>query len=445
MFEIIFYALLGSVSGIVTGLIPGIGPAQLLAIAYVALLTLDPIQLAVFYVGLITTSQYLDSVPATYFGVPGEVSAVPASYEGPRLMSRGLGQQSIRLTAIGRIVASVIAVTLGVTLLSVIVQSTWVFKNNVQLALLLMAVVGVAVTSQCNWWRTIIAMTLGYGIGKVGFDYTTNTDILTFGIPQLQEGLPLLSVIMGLYVIPLLLVELAKTVRLQTNPVTQNTDALSIKPYVSTMLRSSVMGWFLGLIPGLSYILSATGCYAYEKWRRIKSKLYRPGDMHSMVAAETGNTSGAFSTLIPLMIFGIPITISEVILYNLMMTTGADFSRGGFLLSNYHWLLGSFLLANILGLIFCWPLAVRMAHWVSKINLRVTWISIITVVSLCVLWQGYYNQMILLYSVVFAIMIVIGLLCMRYRVDLLPVLFIYLLQNNLDQAMFNLWQIYFKG
>ena len=445
MFEIIFYALLGSVSGIVTGLIPGIGPAQLLAIAYVALLALDPIQLAVFYVGLITTSQYLDSVPATYFGVPGEVSAVPASYEGPRLMARGLGQQSIRMTAIGRIVASGIAVILGVTLLSVIVQSTWVFKNNVQLALLLMAVVGVAVTSQCNWWRTVIAMTLGYGIGKVGFDYTTNTDILTFGIPQLQEGLPLLSVIMGLYVIPLLLVELAKTVQLKTNPVTQNTDALSVKPYIPTMLRSSVMGWFLGLIPGLSYILSATGCYAYEKWRRIKSKLYQPGDMHSMIAAETGNTSGAFSTLIPLMIFGIPITISEVILYNLMMTTGADFSRGGFLLSNYHWLLGSFLLANILGLIFCWPLAVRMAHWVSKINLRTTWISIITVVSLCVLWQGYYNQMILLYSVVFAIMIVIGLLCMRYRVDLLPVLFIYLLQNNLDQAVFNLWQIYFKG
>jgi putative tricarboxylic transport membrane protein len=445
MFEIIFYAVLGSLSGIVTGLIPGIGPAQLLAIAYVALLALDPIQLAVFYVGLITTSQYLDSVPATYFGVPGEVSAVPASYEGPRLMARGLGQQSIRLTAIGRIMASVIAVTLGVTLLSVIVQSTWVFKNNVQLVLLLMAVVGVAATSQCNWWRTAMAMSLGYIIGKVGFDYTTNTNILTFGQAQLQEGLPLLSVIMGLYVIPLLLIELAKTVQLKLDPVPQNINTLSVKPYVPTMLRSSILGWFLGLIPGLSYILSATGCYAYEKWRRIRAKLYQPGDMHSMVAAETGNTSGAFSTLIPLMIFGIPITISEVILYNLMLTNGADFSRGGFLLSNYHWLLGSFLLANVLGLIFCWPLAVRMAHWVSKINLRVTWISIITVVSLCVLWQGYYNQMILLYSVVFAIMIVIGLACMRYRVDLLPVLFIFLLQNNIDQAVFNLWQIYFKG
>jgi len=445
MFEIFFYALLGSLSGVITGLIPGIGPAQLLAIAYMALLALDPIQLAVFYIGLITTSQYLDSVPATYFGVPGEVSAIPASYEGPRLMAQGLGHQSIRMTAIGRIMASGIAVVLGAMLLSVILQSTWIFKNNVQLVLLLMAVVGVAVTSQCNWWRTIVAMSLGYLIGKVGFDYTTNTDILTFNIPHLQEGLPLLSVLMGLYVIPLLLVELAKTVNLHTDPAPQTTNALSVKPYVPTMIRSGVMGWFLGLVPGLSYILSATGCYAYEKWRRIRANLYKPGDMHSMVAAETGNTSGAFSTLIPLMIFGIPITISEVILYNLMLTTGADFSRGGFLLSNYHWLLGSFLLANVLGLIFCWPLAVRMAHWVTKINLRVTWITIITVVSLCVLWQGYYNQTILLYSTVFAIMIVIGLVCMRYRVDLLPVLFIYLLQNNVDQAVFNLWQIYFKG
>jgi putative tricarboxylic transport membrane protein len=445
MFEIIFYALLGSLSGIVTGLIPGIGPAQLLAIAYVALLALDPLQLAVFYVGLITTSQYLDSVPATYFGVPGEVSAVPASYEGPRLMSRGLGQQSIRMTAIGRVIASLVAVALGVALLSVILQSTWVFKNNVQLALLMMAVIGVAVTSQCNWWRTAIAMTLGYAVGKVGFDYTINRDIMTFGIPQLQEGLPLLAVLMGIYVIPLLLMELVKSIRLEASAVPQQTQQIEIGPYVPTILRSSVLGWFLGLIPGLSYILSATGCYAYEKWRRIRQKLYQPGDMHSMIAAETGNTSGAFSTLIPLMIFGIPITISEVILYNLMLTTGADFSRGTFLMANYDWLLFSFLLANVLGLIFCWPLAMRMAGWVSKINLRVSWIAIITVVSLCVIWQGYYNQMLLLYLIVFAIMILIGLTCIRYKIDLLPVLFVFLLQSNIDQAVFNLWQIYFKG
>ena len=163
------------------------------------------------------------------------------------------------------------------------------------------------------------------------------------------------------------------------------------------------------------------------------------------MAAETGNTSGAFSTMIPLMIFGIPITISEVILYNLMMTNGADFSRGTFLYTNYSWLLWTFAIANVIGLIFCWPMAVRMAQWVSKINLRVTLISIIIVVSVAVLWQGYYSQMLLLYLVLYAIMIMIGLACLKIKLDLLPVLFVYLLQNNIDQAVFNLWQIYFKG
>ena len=445
MIDILSFAILGSLAGVVVGLIPGIGPAQLLAVAYVALLALDPIQLAVFYIGLITTSQYLDSVPATYFGVPGETSAVPASFEGPRLMAQGLGQQSIRLTAIGRVFASLIAVILGLALLSIIIQSTWIFKNNVQLALLMMAMAGVAVTSQCVWWKTLIAMSLGYLIGKIGFDYTTGQDLLTFGIPQLQDGVPLLAVLMGIYVIPLLLIELMKAIDLKHAVVVQQQTSVDLLPYLPTIMRSSIMGWFLGLIPGLSYILSATGCYAYEKWQRIKQKLYHPGDMHTIVAAETGNTSGAFSTLIPLMIFGIPITVSEVILYNLMMTNGANFSRGEFLSANYDWLLGSFLIANIVGLIFCWPLAVHMASWISKINLRVTWVSIITVVSLCVIWQGYYSQMLLIYLAVFVIMILIGLTCIRYKIDLLPVLFVFLLQNNIDQAVFNLWQIYFKG
>ena len=445
MIETFFFALLGTLLGVLVGLIPGIGPAQLLAIGYMALVALDPLQLAVFYIGLITASQYLDSVPATYFGVPGETSAVPASYEGPRLMAQGLGQQSIRLTAIARLIASTLAVALGVALLSVIMQSTWVFKNNTQLILLTMAVVGVAVTSQCNWWRTILAMALGYGIGKIGFDYTTGRDVLTFGIPQLQDGVPLLSVLMGIYVIPLLLIELSKRIKLNSVPVPEQQRDISIRPYLSVIGRSSVMGWFLGLIPGLSYILSATGCYAYEKWCRMKAKLYQPGDMHSLIAAETGNTSGAFSTLIPLMIFGIPITISEIILYNLMVTNGADFSRGTFLFANYHWLLAAFVLANIIGLIFCWPMAVRMSRLVEKINLQVAWTTIIIVVTTAVLWQGYYNQMLLLYVIVFVIMIMIGLLCIKTRIDLLPVLFVFLLQNNIDQAVFNVWQIYFKG
>jgi len=304
MIDILSFAILGSLAGVVVGLVPGIGPAQLLAIAYLALLSLDPVQLAVFYIGLITTSQYLDSVPATYFGVPGETSAVPASYEGPRLMAKGLGQASIRITAIGRVLASSIAVVLALMLFSVIIQSTWIFKNNTQLVLLALALVGVAITSQSTWWKTMTAMTLGYVIGKVGFDYTTGQDVLTFGLPQLQEGIPLMSVLMGIYVIPLLLTELAKAITLDHVTLPPQQTAVKIGPYVPTMLRSSILGWFLGLIPGLSYILSATGSYAYEKWRRIKKSLYTPGDMHTIVAAETGNTSGAFSTMIPLMIFG---------------------------------------------------------------------------------------------------------------------------------------------
>ena len=89
MIDILSFAILGSLAGVVVGLIPGIGPAQLLAVAYVALLALDPIQLAVFYIGLITTSQYLDSVPATYFGVPGETSAVPPALKDLDSWPRG--------------------------------------------------------------------------------------------------------------------------------------------------------------------------------------------------------------------------------------------------------------------------------------------------------------------------------------------------------------------
>jgi putative tricarboxylic transport membrane protein len=443
LFSLLPYSLAGSLLGVLTGIIPGIGPAQVLAVGFMALLTLNPLQLAVFYIGLITVSQYIDSIPAVYFGVPGETSAVPAAYEGYILQQRGLGHQSIRLTAIGRIVASSIAVAIAVALIAILLQSTWFFSNTAQAVMLAGALIGVCATGQNSFVTTLILMLLGYVLGKIGFDYTTGQNFLTFGIQDLREGLPLTCVLMGLYVIPLMLIELKKKVSFNPSGTPQQTTPEPVTPYLPTMVRSSAVGWVLGLVPGLSYILSSSGSYHLEKYLRMKKGQYQPGDMHSIVAAETGNTSGAFSTLIPLLLFGIPITVSETILYNMMINSGAEFSRGNFLSANFYSLIGAFAVANIIGIIACWPLASWFARYLKKINLRWLWTAIIILVTATVAYLGWYANQLDTHLTIFALLSILGLCLMQFKLDILPVLFVFLLQGNIDAVIFNIKQFYF--
>ena len=110
--EVITSTLYGSLLGVCVGIIPGIAPAHLMSIMFMALFYMSPVELACFYIAILTVSQYVDSIPAVYFGVPGETSAIPASYEGVHLRQQGLGSQAIRLTAIGRLVAGAVGIVL---------------------------------------------------------------------------------------------------------------------------------------------------------------------------------------------------------------------------------------------------------------------------------------------------------------------------------------------
>lgn len=431
----LFVFLLGSLAGIITGIMPGIGPAHLLAILYVWMKGWDPVHLMIFYIAYITVANMIDSIPSLYFGVPGELQAIPASRESRSLSEQGLTHIAIQQAALGRLFGSMIALILGSLTISWIFSYPEIFSSLWQMIFYIITLVCIMIAGNNRWWENIIFMICGMGMSLIGYNYYTQQVYATFAWDDLYSGLPMLPVLIGIYVIPQLIQHTHTRKQSFINSPQQHQAN-----YLPVMARSSVVGYVLGLIPGMSYVLSSTACYNLEKWwqRRHGNKNI---SVASVIASETGSSTGSVSMLIPLLLFGIPIIASEVIIYDLMVEAGAVFSMGIFLRDNYMTLVGWFVLSCAIGVLISWPLSGIFRSVSQKLlDPRFIWV-IYVLILISMILNAMDQQKIILHSLVFIISLAIGWI-LRNK-DVMPLVFVFVLGPNLQSVIYNMLQLYF--
>jgi putative tricarboxylic transport membrane protein len=429
--------LLGCLAGVVTGIMPGIGPAHLLAILYTWLVGWNPLHLMIFYIAYITVANFIDAIPSLYFGVPGEVSAIPASRESGYLSQQGLTAQTLKQAAIGRFIGSLIALGLSVYVVTWLLGFPEIFSSRWQISFYIFTIVCICLAGKNPWWANLLYMLAGLAVSFIGYNYYTQQTYGTFEWSELYSGIPLLPVLIGIYVIPQLIHQSAKT---QVNIVTTQTQSPGSK-YVPSMLRGTAVGYVLGLVPGMSFILGSTAAYTLERWWQKRYPSDRNASVASVVASETASNTGSVSMLIPFLLFGIPIIASEAIIYDLMIDSGAVFTLGSFLKHNYVTLVDWFVAACVLGLLMSWPLA----HWFRTVSQklldpRFSWILLVLIiVSLAV--EAVHQQKIMLYCVALIPSLIVGWLLRKQ--DVMPFVFVFVLGPNIQSVIYNIKQLYF--
>jgi len=438
---IIASAALGSVMGVVAGLLPGISVGKILLLAVLLIQDFNPVELMVVYVSLMVVGQYMDAVPAIFLGVPGETSAIPAATESRGLRERGLALHAVRLTALGRMLGSLAVLVVTIPLMSSMLSATWVFSVKTQMIVLTLALIGIAVTGRNTWWQNSLLMAAGFVLAAVGYNFYLDINVLTFGIPDLYDGLPLICVMLGLYVTPMIMDFRGFPKQDLQHHQHDQTPIHGIKRFVGTITGSGLWGSLIGLVPGVSYILSSNMAYMMTKRRRIAQKQYRDGDLHCVVASETATNTGVFSSLLPLMMFGIPITLSESIIWSLMIENSANFANGQFLVQNWPVLISVFLAVNVVGLLLAWPLAYPILH--HFIGVPFTWLKALTIlICIATVYQlGAFNGVAIFYLVCYTLMTIVGFMIRRF--DLLPLIFVFILQAPIEQAFMTAYRLYF--
>lgn len=399
MIENILLSLFGIFLGVIAGVTPGIGPSIIMTVSIALLYQLDTIQILIFYVSVLCTCQYIGSVVAITFGVPGESSSMPAVKEGFPLALQGKSNEAIATTAIGSLVGATISVLIFIILLPVVNLLFKIWNNNFQTMIFLLALVMLIFSSTNRKSLSIFTMGIGFCIGMIGLNPVLHTDWLTFDQPMLYGGIPLITGIIGLYAIP----ELYKASKLKHKTKQKTTvkfkDFLNLIIVASRrfflMVKVSVIGFVCGLVPALTTQLASNLTYSIQKQKEIKRGNYKKGNLNCLIAAETANNSASFSSLLPMIILGIPITASEAIVYE-FISLSKDTIDLNWMMLNREMLLGFYIFANLICFILAWP-ACRLVLMLLNIPKVLMKILIVIMISTPVLYLGWHVDMMALY------------------------------------------------
>jgi putative tricarboxylic transport membrane protein len=405
------------------GFMPGVGIFASMMMLIPLLHQISAIELLTFYIALASTTQYIGSITATVFGLPGEASSLPAVKEGNELYKQGQGSYAISGAAMGSFIGSVIVIGL-VTLF---------VYNTRTLALILISVSLLICFTHKNKFVAIALAMVGYFLGLIGCRAIDDMCFATFGNPDLTTGLPLISVICALYVFPQLLKDYKfKDSNLKIETSFTFKHCKKFIENISSSIRGTIIGFFAGFTPGISTAVSSNLAYGIEKWIQNKKGKYFPGNYASLISAETANNAGAFSCLLPLLVFGIPLVPSEALLYELVMTKGTimgeNFTASYFLSS----LVPVLLITNVIALCIAWPMA-KYICYLRKIPTVLFRILIFLLLLFSIYINGQHSFQEGYNLLVFLILLPVGYLLRK--VDTLPLIFVFIIQSRLDVVM----------
>lgn len=411
MIDVLISVVLGSFIGIIVGVLPGLGATALLLMVYPLLQYFDLLSLFVFYFALINSSQYYGSVSATVYGVAGELSSIPAVKHGHALFLDGHGSEALVRAATASFIAALFAITLFVLLANTDIFS-YFMKSSWRMSMMILALLSMIFFSGKKI-TAVLFVVLGLVIGKIGYDHILQTRILTFGMLDLDGGLPFFPVFAGLVLIPSLIEGYTKSKFIKFTFVP--TDFLTRlkllfdQQYMLPNMRGAVIGFFSGLIPGVSYTISSSIAEWIENKIR-KTHNQRTHQLNAVVAAEAANNSAAVSVLIPLITLAIPIVSSEAIVLSIAETKGFGINVSLELLTNNLMLfVGALLIINVLN----WIVAGLLFNQVIKIYQclqKYIYHIVIVLCTLIMLYFAWTDYQLWLSLPVFALFLIFGLL-----------------------------------
>jgi putative tricarboxylic transport membrane protein len=430
MIETLLICILGIIIGTITGLVPGIGVTVAMIFCFPFLIHLEVFNLIIFYVSLACMVQYSGSLTSIYFGIPGETNSLPASIEGIKFTKKNKAGLAIGLCAIGSLIGGTIAVIITYPLLGeisnkIVHSLSTNFKSIIFFIVVLFCCFGY---NKKKFLINLLLCSFGYFLSlpgesnlEVGFNYT-------LGIESLQLGVPLISLLTAFIVIPTIL-SLQSTDRIKNEEQEFHLGKvfLLVKKNIRSIMRGGIVGYICGFIPGVSTTLSSNTAYVLE------NKLNRYSVSKKLVASETANNSGQFASILPLFLLGIPITGSEVILYDLLVTKGWEptSSIQQTVTNNVIWtLIPWFILTNILAVVICWPLSKTI---IGLLNFTKSQIKFFLTILILVsnIYLGYIDNRVIFYLIITAILSVFGVLLRKH--NCMPLIFIFILGKEIAE------------
>jgi putative tricarboxylic transport membrane protein len=304
------FAFAGVLIGTLVGVLPGIGPVTAIALLIPLSFGLDPVSGLILLSGIYYGSMYGGSTTSILVRTPGEVASVVTTLDGYEMARRGRAKPALATAAIGSFVAGTFS-TLALMLLAPVLASVAVaFGAAEYFLLMLLALTMVSSLTTGSALKALISALFGLAIAMVGIDPQTSVQRFTFGVTNLSDGLDFALVAIALFALPEALANLARRgeeddemQRIQGSAwMTREDLSRSWKPWA----RGSVLGFVIGLLPGIGPSLASFLSYGMEKRLSKDPERFGKGAIEAVAGPEAANNAGVGGAMVPLFTLGIP-------------------------------------------------------------------------------------------------------------------------------------------
>ncbi|MHD0318409.1 tripartite tricarboxylate transporter permease [Fusobacterium sp. THCT1E2] len=306
----LFYLVLGVTGGIVIGALPGLTATMGVAILLPFTFGMDAVTGLIMLVGIYIGAIYGGSISAILLNTPGTPASAATCFDGYALVKKGYPTKALSASTIASALGGLISCLALVTISPVLAKFALRFSAPEYFALALFGLTIIASISAENFLKGIIAGMIGLLISCFGMDSITSYPRFTFGVVDLLNGFSVIPVLIGLFAVS----EVFNQIETLVGEKEIKTDIVMDKNYMNwkeikhclpTIIKSGVIGTFIGSIPGAGADIAAFVCYNEAK-RSNKNEKFGEGSLVGISAPESGNNGVTGGALVPLLTLGVP-------------------------------------------------------------------------------------------------------------------------------------------
>jgi putative tricarboxylic transport membrane protein len=365
----------GVLFGTLVGVLPGFGAGAAMAILMSATFKMSALSSIIMLAGILYGAMYGGSTTSILVNIPGEATSAVTCLDGYQMAKQGRAGPALGIAAFGSFIAGTFSIILLMLVAPLLAEVALKFGYPEIFGLILLGLVMVSYLASESMLKAFMMAALGMMLGMVGVDPMKGTERFSYGIVTLMGGLGVVPVVMGLFGIPEVLENIEHSV--QRELVKGKIKGLlptvaDWKDSKGPIVRGSLLGFFLGILPGIGVIIPTFISYAMEKRLSKTPEKFGTGMIAGVAGPEAANNAAVGGSMVPLMALGIPPTATMALFMGALMIHGVQV--GPFFIKEHGELFwgviasmyigNAMLLVLNLPLISIWVRLLKVPYWV---------------------------------------------------------------------------------
>jgi putative tricarboxylic transport membrane protein len=367
----LFYCFLGCLIGTLVGVLPGLGPTAAMSLLLPATFHIPPVTAIIMLAGIYYGAMYGGSTTSILVNIPGEAASVMTCLDGYQMARQGRAGAALGMSAFGSFIAGTLGIV-GMTIMAPPLASFALkFGPPEYFSLMSMGMVVLSFLTGASMVRSLMMACFGLIVGTVGMDAVSGSTRFTFGVTDLMDGVGLVPLVMGLFGISEILLNLEQKIERDIFKTTVKGLLPTVEDWIQAkwaILRGTVIGFILGILPGGGAVLSSFVAYAVEKRVSKYPEKFGTGVIEGVAAPESANNAAAQSAFIPLLTLGLPANVVMALLLGALILHGV--TPGPLLLTKHpdiFWgVIASMYIGNVMLLVLNLPL---IGLWVQLLKI----------------------------------------------------------------------------